>query len=132
MLRLNFPFDDDSHPYDFIIDEKGQKSDMMWKTSIDLIAKSIKNSSQSLDKVILYGHTDSLGTDEYNVALSSRRATFIAKQLKAQGIPSRLLVIVAKGRTMPVPRYSSESDETFQLRCRRVEFVKVFKKENKR
>jgi outer membrane protein OmpA-like peptidoglycan-associated protein len=132
VLRINFPFDDDSHPYDFIIDENGQKSAMLWQTSIDLIAKSIKNSSASLQSVTLYGYTDSLGTDEYNNALAGRRAEFVAKQLKARGIPAKILVIVSKGRAMPVKRQPGESDETFQLRCRRVELIKFFTKENKR
>ena len=132
VLRINFPFDDDSHPYDFIINENGEKSEMRWQSSIDLLASSIKNSLATLDKVILYGHTDSLGTDEYNFALATRRATFIAKQLKARGIPEKYLLIFSKGRTMPVVREAAESDEIFQLRSRRVEFIKVFKKENVR
>lgn len=131
-LRINFPFDDDSHPYDFVIDESGGKTETRWQTSMDLLAKSIKNSSASLDKVILYGHTDSLGTDEYNYALSSRRANFVAKQLQARGIPAKLFTIIPKGKTMPVIRMPSESDEIYYLRCRRVEFIKVFKKEKVR
>jgi outer membrane protein OmpA-like peptidoglycan-associated protein len=128
VLRLNFPFNDDSHPYDFIIDDKGQKTDMRWQTSIDLIAKSIKNSSATLQNVILYGHTDSLGTDEYNFGLAKRRAAFVAKQLEMRGIPAKLFIIFPKGRTMPVVRAAGESDEIFQLRCRRVEFIKSFTK----
>ena len=77
VLRINFPFDDDSHPYDFIIDDKGQKTEMSWQTSMDLLAKSIKKSSSTLQGVILYGHTDSLGTDEYNNALARRRAALL-------------------------------------------------------
>ncbi|MDP4234993.1 MAG: OmpA family protein, partial [Bacteroidota bacterium] len=132
ILRINFPFDDDSHPYDYTVGAKGEKTEMRWQTSLDLLAKSIRNSSLNLQSVILYGHTDSLGSDEYNFDLAKRRASFIARQLKARGIPSKLLAIVSEGRTMPVTRTSGESDETFQLRCRRVEFVKVFKKDNMR
>ena len=132
ILRINFPFDDDSHPYDFTIDDNGQKTDTRWQTSLDLLAKSIKNSSSNLESVILYGHTDSLGTDEYNFALATRRANFVAKELKIRGIPTKLMVVFSKGRTMPVARRAGESDETFQLRCRRVEFVKFFTKSKTR
>ena len=132
VLRINFPFDDYSHPYDFIVNDQGGKTEMKWQTSLDLLAKSIKNSSDKLDRVFLYGHTDSLGTDEYNFSLSARRATFIAKELKKRGIPSKLLAIIGKGRTVALRRREGESDETYQLRCRRVEFIKVFKKENMR
>jgi hypothetical protein len=126
VLRINFPFDDYLHPYDFVIDENGHKTDTRWQTSIDLVAKSIKNSSSTLQSVILYGHTDSLGTDEYNFNLAKRRAQFVAKELEKRGIPPKLLVIFPKGRTMPVTRGIGESDEIFYLRCRRVEFVKFF------
>ena len=132
ILRINFPFNDASHPYDFIVDEGGNKSEMLWQTSIDLIAKSIKNSSISLKNVILYGHTDSLGTDDYNLDLAKKRAEFVAKRLEERGFPAKLFVIVPKGRTMPVKRNPGENDDTFYLRCRRVEFVKSFSKEKKR
>src|SRR6185436_19956463 len=104
VLRINFPFDDYLHPYDFVIDEQGHKTDTRWQTSIDLVAKSIKNSSSTLQRVILYGHTDSLGTDEYNFNLAKRRAQFVAKELEKRGILSKLLMIFPKGRTMPVAR----------------------------
>ena len=132
ILRINFPFNDFSHPYDFIVNEDGNKSEMRWQTSVDLIVKSIKNSSASLKNVILYGHTDSLGTEAYNYDLAKRRAEFVAKQLEERGIPAKLLVIVPKGKTMPVKRNPGESDDTFYLRCRRVEFVKSFSKDKKR
>lgn len=132
VIRINFPFNDDSKPYDFIYDDAGARSDTKWQSSLDLLAHSIKESSKSLTKVVLYGHTDSLGTDEYNLGLAKRRAMFVAKELQRRGISSRLLVIVSKGRTMPLERRPGEDDETYRLRCRRVEFVKVFGKETPR
>jgi len=132
VLRINFPFDNDSHPYDFTVDDMGQKTEMRWQTSLDLLAESIKNSSSNLQSIILYGHTDSLGTDEYNFGLATRRANFVAKELKARGIPEKLLVIFSKGKTMPVSRRPGESDDIFFLRCRRVEFVKFFSKSKTR
>ncbi len=132
VIRINFPFDDASHPYDFIISENGERTETKWQTSIDLLAHSIKNSSDRLDKVILYGHTDSAGTDEYNRNLAYRRAKFIADELEARGIRAKLLSIIPRGRTLPLARREGESDETYALRCRRVEFIKVFKKEGVR
>jgi hypothetical protein len=132
ILRINFPFNDDSHPYDFVIDERGLKSDVRWESSLDIIAQWIKNSYSILQKVVINGHTDSLGTDKYNFDLAKRRADFIVKQLERRGVTSKLFTIISKGRTQPLGRIPNESDETYQLRCRRVEFIKVFKKENKR
>ncbi|MEI8134921.1 MAG: OmpA family protein [bacterium] len=128
ILRINFPFDDNEHPYDFTYDEQGVKSDTRWQTSLDLLAKSIASSSSSLEKVILYGHTDSLGTDEYNLGLAKRRAEFVARELRKRGIATKLLNIISKGRALPLTRSAGESDEVYQLRCRRVEFVKIFSK----
>lgn len=42
-------------------------------------------------KVEIQGHTDSIGTDEYNRSLSDRRATAVMKYLRERGIdPSRM------------------------------------------
>lgn len=127
LLRINFPSDDHSHPYEFTINDEGKQSPMSWQTSLDLITSSIKQENQKLHSVLLSGHTDSLGTDAYNFALAQRRAEFIASELIARGIPKKLLKIVSKGKTMPVRRRAGETDEMFYLRCRRVEFVKIFK-----
>lgn len=132
VIRINFPFDDASNPYDFVYDDRGSKTDTRWQASLDLLAHSIKQSSSSLTRVLIVGHTDSLGTDEYNSALGKRRAEFVARQLQQRGIAARLLSVKSKGRTAPLERREAEDGETYRLRCRRVEFVKVFGKETHR
>jgi hypothetical protein len=127
VLRINFPFDDYLHPYDYVIDENGHSLNMTWQQTLDLTAQSLKNQQSKLERLIVIGHTDSLGTDQYNDKLGFRRATFVADQLEARGVPHALLHVASAGRTRPVGRRPDESDEIFRLRSRRVEIVKVYK-----
>jgi hypothetical protein len=127
VLRINFPFDDYQHPYEYVIDENGQPSTMTCREALDLTAQSVKGSIDRLRELILIGHTDSLGSDDYNDRLGFRRATFVSSELVRRGLPKNLIRVLSKGRTQPVARRPDESDELFRLRCRRVEFVKVFK-----
>jgi outer membrane protein OmpA-like peptidoglycan-associated protein len=110
-----------------VIDENGNPSQMTWHEALDLAARSAMQSMQRLKELILIGHTDSLGTDAYNERLGFRRASFVAQQLEARGVPHRIIRIESKGRTQPVNLRADESDDLFRLRSRRVEFIKVFK-----
>jgi OmpA family/WD40-like Beta Propeller Repeat len=127
VIRINFPFDDREHPYEFTIDENGQASTSTWQQVLDLTAHAALRSMSKLKELILIGHTDSLGTDAYNDRLGFERATFVANELEKRGIPKAILHVKSAGRTEPVARRPDESDETFRLRSRRVEFIKVFK-----
>jgi len=55
-----------------------------------------KNPSRS---VYLSGHTDSSGTDEYNIALSERRAQSVADYLARLGVDPAKMSVVPKGET---------------------------------
>ncbi len=52
--------------------------------------------------VTLTGHTDSIGTDEYNMALSIRRAEAVRKFLLQQGIDRELIRVLGMGEKRPV------------------------------
>lgn len=49
----------------------------------------------------LIGHTDTSGTEEYNIALSERRAQSVADYLSRLGADPAKLVVVPKGETEP-------------------------------
>jgi peptidoglycan-associated lipoprotein len=51
--------------------------------------------------VYLIGHTDTSGTEEYNIALSERRAQSVADYLSRLGIDPARLQVVPKGETEP-------------------------------
>jgi hypothetical protein len=127
VIRINFPFDDYKHPYDYTIDDNGQASSTTWQQALDLTAHSAMRSMAKLKELLLIGHTDSLGTDAYNNRLGLERATFVATELEKRGVPKSMIRVASGGRTEPVLRRPDESDEIFRLRSRRVEFIKVFK-----
>lgn len=54
------------------------------------------------DPITILGHTDSDGSDDYNLDLSQRRATSVVDALANGGIPSSLLSADARGESQPV------------------------------
>jgi outer membrane protein OmpA-like peptidoglycan-associated protein len=72
--------------------------------------------------VLITGHTCSLGTSEYNLQLSERRAEQVADYLKGQGIDSDRLVVAARGDSEPL---SSNLTERGRQLNRRVEVVQL-------
>lgn len=73
----------------------------------------------------LGGHTDSVGSDEYNLNLSNERANAVRDYLLENGIDSTKVVAKGYGETVPVA--TNDTDEGRQLN-RRVEF-KILEKD---
>jgi outer membrane protein OmpA-like peptidoglycan-associated protein len=69
-------------------------------------------------QVAVEGHTDALGTDEYNQALSIRRAEAVYRYLVNAGIAPERLKIVGQGESQPV---ADNESETGRAQNRRVE-----------
>jgi len=67
-------------------------------------------------KVALFGHADPRGTDEYNLALSDRRAQSVKKYLTNLGVRSHMLRAVPKGKTE-----AKGTDEASWAKDRRVD-----------
>jgi peptidoglycan-associated lipoprotein len=65
------------------------------------------------------GHTDSRGSDEYNLALGQRRASAIKRWLAARGVDESRIEIVSFGEERGT---CSEEDESCFSRNRRAEF----------
>ena len=55
-----------------------------------------------LEMVIATGHTDSIGTEQYNQRLSERRAEAVKQYLVSKGIPASKVTTIGKGETQPV------------------------------
>jgi outer membrane protein OmpA-like peptidoglycan-associated protein len=70
-------------------------------------------------RVEVTGHTDAVGTNEYNIGLSERRAQAIKDYFKAQGIEPEKLEIDFKGEKQPV---DSNKTADGKQRNRRVDF----------
>ena len=52
--------------------------------------------------VDVQGHTDSTGSDQYNLALSERRANSVAQYLGSQQVMSQRLIVQGFGETRPI------------------------------
>lgn len=76
--------------------------------------------------ILVTGHTDFDGSEEYNQALSERRAKSVSDYAMAQGIVSSRFSIIGLGETEPVA--SNETEEGKQLN-RRVE-IAIFANED--
>jgi outer membrane protein OmpA-like peptidoglycan-associated protein len=94
--------------------------------SADLTAESTQN-LEKIAKVfvefpetelMIEGHTDSTGSEEYNMKLSERRAQSVFNFLKTQGVSSARMSVAAFGET--APRYDNETKDG-QAKNRRVE-----------
>ena len=55
-----------------------------------------------LEMVIATGHTDSIGTEQYNQRLSERRAEAVKQYLVSKGIPASKITTIGKGESQPV------------------------------
>lgn len=81
--------------------------------SVSLVLKEFKDTS-----ILVAGHTDSVGNDNYNQGLSERRAYSVKNYLSSAGIPSGRVQAVGFGERHPV---GSNSTDTGREQNRRVE-----------
>lgn len=95
------------------------------KSELDSSATSTLDSNASYLKsnanlyVVLRGHTDDSGTEEYNMALGSQRAQTVREYLIDQGISADRLATVSFGETM---KAVEGEDDAARAKNRRVEF----------
>ena len=59
--------------------------------------------------VIVEGHTDARGTEDYNISLGARRSTIVRDFLIAYGVDGRRLVPVSYGKERPKVQGNDES-----------------------
>ena len=85
-LALYFEFDEDS------------MSDRT-RRQLEIVALMLK--SDSAKKITLSGHTDALGTVQYNDKLSGNRADTVRDFLAAAGVSPDQIITIAKGASQP-------------------------------
>jgi len=88
------------------------------KDNIKKLAASLNQYPGTDIKVI--GHTDSRGTETYNMSLSERRAAAVKAYAVSQGVPSARLSTVGKGFSEPIGDNATEAGRATN---RRVEIV---------
>jgi len=70
------------------------------KSKLDDLSNKIRGIN--LEVVIAIGHTDSIGTDEYNQKLSVRRAESVKAYLVSKGVEPNRIYTEGKGKKQPV------------------------------
>jgi len=85
-LALYFGFDEDS-------------MSARTRRQLEIVASMLK--SDAAKKITLSGHTDALGTKEYNDELSSDRAVVVRDFLAEAGVSAEQIITIAKGASQP-------------------------------
>ena len=88
------------------------------KMNLDKLATALTNYPNT--NIEIQGHTDSRGTEEYNMGLSLRRANSVRDYLESQGIDGSRMTV--KGYGESAPAYSNDTPEGM-AQNRRVEFL---------
>jgi iron complex outermembrane receptor protein len=74
------------------------KSDLT-SQAVSIVDTAAANAmSMKVTQLVVTGHTDTVGSDAYNMRLSRRRAESVAAELEKKGVPASEIEIVAKGK----------------------------------
>ncbi|HEX8392768.1 MAG TPA: OmpA family protein [Longimicrobium sp.] len=110
------------------------ESGILFATNSDVIQpagrSNLQQLAQSLQRypgteVLIVGHTDSDGSDDYNMGLSLRRASAARNYLVQQGIPANVIRVEGRGESEPIADNTTASGKQ---QNRRVE-VAIFASE---
>ncbi|HEX4047027.1 MAG TPA: OmpA family protein [Elusimicrobiota bacterium] len=85
--------------------------------TLDLIAQIIVGDPRL--KLMIFAHTDDIGSDEYNLDLSQRRAKSVSFYLASKGVPPPSMRFRGFGASKPI---ASNATEEGRAKNRRVEF----------
>lgn len=101
--------------FDFDKDEVKPEAETVLKT----IAESLQLEPPDVT-VFIAGHTDAVGTANYNLQLGMRRSRAVARALVAAGIAKAQVFVVSFGEAVPI---ADNETEEGRARNRRVEFL---------
>lgn len=87
-------------------------------STIDRLANLLKESADR--KILIEGHTDSVGTAEYNQQLSEQRAAAVQAALLERGVAATQIRTVGRGESTPI---ASNNNPGGRQQNRRVEVV---------
>ena len=107
-------------PHSYLVFFDFNKSDLT-PQAVSIVNQAASNAGPAkVTQLTVTGHTDTVGSDAYNMRLSRRRAESVAAQLEKDGIASSEIEIVAKGkRDLLVPT----ADGVKEPQNRRVQIV---------
>lgn len=79
------------------------------RAKVEQVAQYLRNNPSA--SVILEGHTDSIGTTEYNLGLSDRRANSVKSYLEQMGISGNRLQVLPMGMLNATPGVTRNSPQ---------------------
>lgn len=88
------------------------------EATLDRVARFLRENSDR--QLLIEGHTDSVGSEDYNRGLSQRRADTVARHLEERGIDGSRVVARGYGEALPVV---SNDTNAGRQQNRRVEIV---------
>jgi outer membrane protein OmpA-like peptidoglycan-associated protein len=88
-----------------------------FRATLDEVAQTLNSYNQTFIDVL--GHTDTTGSNDYNQALSERRARAVADYLSARGVTPARMATRGYGETAPI--YLPDDTEAKRAANRRVE-----------
>ncbi|HBR11953.1 MAG TPA: hypothetical protein DD740_07070 [Chryseobacterium sp.] len=88
------------------------------KINLDKLVTVLKNNPDT--NINIYGYTDSVGSDSYNLTLSAKRADAVKAYLTSKGVSSSRLFTQGMGEANPV---ASNDTDAGRAKNRRVEFA---------
>ncbi|MCG6865179.1 MAG: OmpA family protein [Thiogranum sp.] len=96
------------------LDEKtvyfGTGSDRLSRTTRQALEEVARAWRKQHDfRIVLGGHADARGTPEYNMQLSRKRATMVARYLASRGVPSKVVESRYFGETQPLVAANSQA-----------------------
>lgn len=88
------------------------------KTDLDKLADVFVQYPET--NILVEGHTDDTGSDDFNMQLSEKRANSVAGYMEGKGLPSSRFIVKWYGETQP--KYPNDSDSN-RVKNRRVELA---------
>jgi outer membrane protein OmpA-like peptidoglycan-associated protein len=101
----------------FFLPDKAVLNQESWDFLPELLEKI---QTRNACEVTVIGHTDTMGTADYNLQISLQRAEWMRDELVALGIPSERIHVEARGDT---DLLISTADNVPELKNRRVEII---------
>ncbi len=89
------------------------------QTILDDAVTALLNTDEVVE-VRVEGHTDSIGSEEYNLKLSQRRSESVVEYLVSKGVNGNNLIPVGMGETSPIANNSTDAGRALN---RRVDFI---------
>jgi len=83
--------------------------------ALDIFVEDLKSRDQSV-YIEIQGHTDSTGSEAYNMQLGQQRAEAVRRHLNQQGIPLARMAVISYGMAAPIADNSTSEGRAINRR----------------